>query len=728
MRHQVSLLAITLFLAACGGEDGGGSVNVPADPAPAPVSDWLRAFVTSFDMEVVRAVRRTAGHLANEMSYTLNIASHPTLDGSVTITSNPLRAARVDHAHSTGLTGKGQVISIIDDGILASHEQFDGKVIHLSGTPAGARHGTMVASVAAGNGAKGGTIGVAPGADLHIGHIDYTRSIDWRDLAGHFDDARSLGAIVSNNSWSTTDSTYANTEIKSTFSSGARATYLAAMRRFAQGGVIIFTVGNDYHATSAPASAALAVAFPDLETSYLSVVNAIPVFDEERILSATRVSAACLETARYCLTANGQYIVAQNTGDADYHLGSGSSFAAPQVAGAIALLAEAFPDLTAQQLRARLIVTADNGFFTPTGSVTFAGGISHGYNEEFGHGFINLRDALLPIGGAAVPVAGSTDMIAAGTAAISGGALTGNSAEAALSKATVIAIDRMDGVFRSDAGMLAATSAPADLAEARLAAISPASLEFSRASLVAGVEGRGGYAPGNGLTPDLTAMELSGRREMTVLADGDARLSLIGLDGESAGFGFARGVEAGAGRFELGISALHERGGVLGITAPGYEDGIQGRSGSVAFGYAGRIGQATGIRLEGEIGMADGRGAGMITAIDNLRYDRIRFSLDRADVLSGGDVLTLFAGRPAGVSGGHAMMDLPVASSADGAVFQRTGVGLAPEARQLDIGLEYAAAVGRGTELSLGLTASRNHGHRAGVENVSAMAGIAVRF
>ena len=45
----------------------------------------------------------------------------------------------------------------------------------------------------------------------------------------------------------------------------------------------------------------------------------------------------------------------------------------------------------------RLLASADNSFFTRDGVVTFGNGIQHGYNDEFGHGFMDIYAALNPI-------------------------------------------------------------------------------------------------------------------------------------------------------------------------------------------------------------------------------------------------------------------------------------------------------------------------------------------
>ena len=98
--------------------------------------------------------------------------------------------------------------------------------------------------------------------------------------------------------------------------------------------------------------------------------------------------------------------------------------ATPQVAGAVAILWEAFPDNTPEVITKRLLLTADNSWLSTnvcwsdasgngspsetgdtwddscggiTGTLTF-NGISHGYNNLYGHGNPDLYAALQPIG------------------------------------------------------------------------------------------------------------------------------------------------------------------------------------------------------------------------------------------------------------------------------------------------------------------------------------------
>ena len=127
----------------------------------------------------------------------------------------------------------------------------------------------------------------------------------------------------------------------------------------------------------------------------------------------TLKSAPCGSTAEYCLAADGfgitvaggttvsaiDYNVTVNGVSYDYQTTTGSSFAAPQVSGAIALLATHFPNHSPEQLTDRLLATAYNDWaaFGVDGTVTFGNGVVHGYSTDWGHGIMDIYQALQPI-------------------------------------------------------------------------------------------------------------------------------------------------------------------------------------------------------------------------------------------------------------------------------------------------------------------------------------------
>ena len=70
------------------------------------------------------------------------------------------------------------------------------------------------------------------------------------------------------------------------------------------------------------------------------------------------------------------------------------------VSGGVALMAQAFPNHTPEQLVDRILASANNVWFTPDGSTTFTthgNSINHGYHSTWGQGIPDFYAALSPI-------------------------------------------------------------------------------------------------------------------------------------------------------------------------------------------------------------------------------------------------------------------------------------------------------------------------------------------
>lgn len=754
---RCSVLIAALFgLAGCGG-GGGGTFDLsdidlsvlPKFTLPGTAGDVLAytgSFVTTFDPARVAAVRNTAAFVSNRINVSV---------GGTTITAKPYLVSRLDYVRSIDadtdgqpdLTGRGVVLGIIDSAILQSHEQFSdvpttsglqpkfmpGSDVSAVASPTGDFHGTFVASIMAGDG--GGScaptavgcdtaLGYAPDARIYAGTIDFAGTLDYDDLASIVQGADAAGAVAINNSWTLNSGvplTVANSNITAITSNTGGTAFLNALQAFASGGVVVFAQSNTTSQSSASLMAGLPAEDPTLESGWLAVINVLADFDEtnDRITRVVRRSAACLEAARWCLGATGIVTGAGIDNTTDYQTGQGTSFATPQVTGALGLLAQAFPTLTPAQLRNRLLVTADNSFFVPTAVLEVAPGILHGYNEEFGHGMLNVRDALMPIGVASA-VSARGEVLPVEELTMSGGMLAGDALAAGLGGVEIGFRDQLQAEFASPMAAMVNVAAPVPVARTGLA-------QWSRG--------------GDALTlaaPDAAAA--NGLSRVDVLDGGALRISALTDGGAAAGLAVGADMALGTGRVTAELAALRDEDGLFGMDLGGTASSMGAVSATL--GWAQPLGSGMELALEAEVGRIDAQASGLVSGISGMRYDRASAALVQRSVLSRGDRLSLFVQTPLAAVSGQIDMAVPVsrvsavaaeaagaAAGADpAAAFDAVSVSLAPAARQVDVGFEYLVPLSDQADMVLGYAFQSNAGNVAGQQDQAALLGWRLRF
>ncbi|MBD1160404.1 hypothetical protein IDG51_03935, partial [Pelagibacterales bacterium SAG-MED14] len=363
---------------------------------------------------------------------------------------NPLEVTNIHKAKGGyGLTGDGQVVGVMDNNFNTSHDDFDGsdRTVTAVGTITSANssnyHGAAVSGILAADNDGAGVVGVADKADLRLCEIPATISAlasatGFNTLTTCVNDLTSNSAVVVNQSfglnWFNADdldayiSTFPGNTVTELFQYGltdyldynntddswmdvdgslnatmqtAITNYITALNNFQANGVVVQSNSNITTEVDADIFAALPKYFTQLAEAWIAVIN-IEVDGASGSESYSLQSAPCGQTKTYCLGADGTQLtgVANGTGSDTHLIGSGTSYAAPQVSGAVALLAEAFPNHTPEMLVDRLLATGQNStslIGAHEGAVTFGNGVQHGYNANYGHGLMDVYAALNPI-------------------------------------------------------------------------------------------------------------------------------------------------------------------------------------------------------------------------------------------------------------------------------------------------------------------------------------------
>lgn len=259
-------------------------------------------------------------------------------------------------AWRAGHTGAGTTVAVLDTGIDTDHPDFAGAVTgsqdfteNPGGVQDGHGHGTHVASIVTGSGAAsdGRYAGVAPDTRLLVGKV-----LD--DSGSGFE-----SQVIAGMEWAAgQDADVVNMSLGSDFQTDGLDPMSQELNRLTRetGTLFVVAAGN-----SGPSDSS--VGSPGAADEALTV-GAVDSADQLAFFSSRgpRTGDGAIKPD---LTAPGVDIVAARaTGSAigepvgeDYQRLSGTSMAAPHVAGAAAILAGQHPDWTAGQLKAALVAS-----------------------------------------------------------------------------------------------------------------------------------------------------------------------------------------------------------------------------------------------------------------------------------------------------------------------------------------------------------------------------------
>ncbi len=371
-------LAWLLAASACSGGGGGGGVGSTPTPTPAPAPAPAPAPTPTPTPTPVPTPTPT-GYDTAEYRATVGAVS-----------ANALAAYQV------AATGLGIKVAVIDSGIDLQSQEFGDRISAASAPVAGnatiddeGGHGTAVAFTIAGRRNGAGTHGIAFDATLIVARADTPGSCadssgdgcSFGDsaIAKGIDLARTSGARVINISLG---------------GEAANSIVIDAVNRATAAGIIIVvSAGNDYdtHPDTAVDPDPFAQFANLAQARGLVIIAGSVGANNARTPGGDAISAfsnrAGNSIAHY-LTAVGESVRAPGLNDTAFSW-SGTSFSAPQIAGAAALLAQAFPNLTGAQIVDILYQSARD-----------AGAV--GDDAIYGQGVLDLTKAFSPLGTSSV--------------------------------------------------------------------------------------------------------------------------------------------------------------------------------------------------------------------------------------------------------------------------------------------------------------------------------------
>ncbi|MGW3826389.1 S8 family peptidase [Streptomyces sp. NPDC005071] len=254
-----------------------------------------------------------------------------------------------------GFDGKGAKVAVLDTGVDATHPDLAGRVSLQKNFSTSADavdhlgHGTHVAATIGGSGTGNGAKGVAPGADLISGKVlDDKGSGYLSDIIAGIEWATAEHADIVNMSLGTSDP-----------DDGTGPLSVAVDQATAEYGTLfVVSAGNSGPNTiGSPASArdALTVGALNRDESLAYFSSTGPRIGDYGVKPEISAPGVGIVAARAKGTSLGTPV------DANYTALDGTSMASPHVAGAAALLKQAHPQWTWQQLKSTLVGSAQPG-------------------------------------------------------------------------------------------------------------------------------------------------------------------------------------------------------------------------------------------------------------------------------------------------------------------------------------------------------------------------------
>ncbi len=302
--------------------------------------------------------------------------------------SDYLSPINASTAYARGGTGAGVMVAVIDSGVDIDHPDLDGNLVdhtivlgldvgdndnNPDDDSAAADHGTHVAGIIGAESNDSGTMGVAFEADIlaiKVAHSDGTFNSD--------DVADAINKAV-------TEFTAAGAAGVINLSVGVSPTaaLTAAINNAIANDVVIVAAAGNFRGNPDPDLAALSVE-PLFPANYASLgaqnVLAVGATDSSNAIASFSHLAG--DAIDFFVTAPGVDITS-TTNDGGTGQKSGTSMAAPVVAGAAAVLRQMFPSLSASEIVSLIATTAED-----------LGNVSA--DQLFGQGLIDLSRASVP--------------------------------------------------------------------------------------------------------------------------------------------------------------------------------------------------------------------------------------------------------------------------------------------------------------------------------------------
>ena len=462
----------------------------------------------------------------------------------------------------------------------------------------------------------------------------------------------------------------------------------------------------------------------------------------------------------YCLAAPGgdSRIPFWTTGpdNNEFYQTTGTSFAAPVVTGAFAILMERFREqLNGEQIILRLVNTADN-----TGQ--------YSNSNVYGAGMLDIETAIMPVGTNMMSIIGDiNEGITYGfdITLLSTSAAFGDALQRAFQTREVVAFDELDAPFWYPLSSLTPTTSSRETLQERHASL----FEQDIAPVETAIGGRLALKSSHTGSSEQIDMSLrqpidSASQAELLLTAGDLSTSPFGLHEDKSfahpylgfageGIGLGGAIQLDTGRLTaMGFTSgsadvsrdvpIDVHGGLIEYAIEpfaGVEFGMQAGAmveesralGLLSEGGFGELGESStafaGVSLDSALedswrfraSMLFGRtnldepSIGLLKTSTTLTSSAFRVAFEGSNILMDADRMDVFVAQPLRIEGGNADFTIPVGRTPAGLVRreQIKGVSLEPGGRELEFGMRYEMQVSEDITATGGLGIVHEGGH-----------------
>ena len=648
--------------------------------------------------------------------------------------------------------GAGTTVAVMDSDFVADHPELDGTrfsatILRQTSDGADFSHGTAVASIIAAKRDGRGFAGIAWGADVRgfaipLDDEQVQRSFDWTQA---FRTVLASGADVVNMSYAASE-----TFVENFTADGLRSSVFGSeFEAMAQAGVadpVLFVraAGNDHGEScdlgrprvenctpdsSNPSRGRYVASSPNADSGAVALLeelqgHVVVVVAVDGSGQITPRSNRCGIAGPWCIAAPGVDIRLAYADDTRNTLGrgTGTSFAAPMVAGGLALMKQFFRgQATNSDLLERLFATADKSG-------------AYGNVNAYGQGLLDLGAAVSPVGPARVAAGASVgdpgpDIHVTGLQA---GSSFGDAWSQSFAGREIAAFDALGAPFWFDLSRLAGT-VRAMPTRARLRNLLSSEWEEEPETRSSGTDRE--WADGGkwrfgfreipdgarnsllGVTRNVAALtlETAGGFEATTFTTADVTRRGPGETGAALTWH----PRDGAVGFRLGW--LGERATLLGSRASGAFGRLAANSVVAGFNVGTAL-RGWHVEAAAEWGRVSPEATGGI--VQNMStLNTTAFSIGAHRRLADG-LVKVSVSQPPRVERGSTDLSLPVGRTRDGAVLHDTlAAALVPSGRQIDFAVRWYRPRVFGGEFRAEATVSRHPDHVATSPELSLLAG-----